>query len=122
MEIGSLIQPRLRTILARRLKKWTNDSERDRRRNGASDAPGVIYGRGRPSNSRDRNERSRSDRFHMDKRRRICEVADRLARTQNTVTYADIGRVRNNFFFMSHNDMNHANHKVISNSEYRTRM
>ena len=80
------------------MREWRNDSERDRRRDGASDAPGVVFGRGRPTGSKDKNERSRSDRFHIDKRRRICEVADRLARTQNTVTYADIGRVRNNHY------------------------
>ena len=91
--IDARVKPILKIISAGLVTKWQNDSQLNRRRNGASDAPGVIYGRGRPANARDINEVSRSDRFHMDKRLRICEAADRLARVQNTVTYAEIGRV-----------------------------
>ena len=75
------------------MRRWRQKLQSDRRPNSnARDRPAVLYGQGRPVGSRDRSEISRSDRFHLEKRQHICEVADRLARTQETVTYADIGR------------------------------
>ena len=74
------------------LRRWTRKLQQERATNTGRDRPAVLYGQGRPRNAQDLNEVSRSDRFHQEKRQHICEVADRLARNQETVTYADIGR------------------------------
>ena len=81
-------------ILADLVRRWSQDLQRERpsRSMDARDRPAVLYGQGRPVNARDFNPISRSDRFHMEKRLHVCEVANRLAQVQNTVTYADIGR------------------------------
>ena len=51
---------------------------------------------GRPLNSADRSETSRSDRFHSANKEELKRVVSHLARTENTYTYREIGTVQLN--------------------------